>query len=92
MVQSVRLFGTGKDKKYVSKFGVIAAVTHEIDKHVGKLSSLGERFLMCRLPDISDKEQHARAERAYSNINVPRMEKELREATYQVLNMKPRSM
>jgi len=87
-----KAFGTGKDRKYTAKFGVIAAVTHELDKHIGKLSSLGERFLVCRLPEISKGEQRARAERACSNIDVSRMEKELRRAAHKVLNFDPSSI
>lgn len=87
-----KAFGTGKELKYTAKFGVIAAVTHEIDKHVGKLSALGERFLICRLPDISEAEQRARAEQACSEIDVKRMESEIKEAAHMVLNFKPPSI
>lgn len=38
-------FGTGKFKKYKSKFGIIAGVTHIIDVHSEGLTALGERFI-----------------------------------------------
>jgi len=39
-------------KEYKSKFGMIAGVTHAIDKHHRIIGDLGERFLMYRIPDV----------------------------------------
>lgn len=38
-------FGTGQFKRYDSKFGIIAGVTHIIDIHSEGLTALGERFI-----------------------------------------------
>ena len=46
-------FGTGKHPNYGAKFGLIIGVTNAIDKHTRLIASLGERFLMYRLPALA---------------------------------------
>jgi hypothetical protein len=82
-------FGTGKDTNYVSKFGLIAAVTNEIDKHLTALALLGERFLIYRCPELSDCEKRARANRASLNLKTKEQEKSFKSAAQRVLAMKP---
>lgn len=84
-----KAFGTGKDIEYRSKFGIIAAVTNEIDKHLGRLSALGERFLIYRCPQITEAEKRARADKASQNINVTAQEREIRKYAHLVLNLEP---
>lgn len=86
---SCKAFGTGKTTKYTAKFGIIAAVTNEIDKHIGALSLLGERFLIYRCPMLSDKEKRARADRASRNINTTEQEKALKDAVKEMLAIRP---
>lgn len=85
---SRKVFGTGKDDEYESKFGVIAAVTNVIDKNQGKLAALGERFITYRCPAISEKESRERCNMASKNTKVKKQEEELREAAESVLNNK----
>jgi hypothetical protein len=84
-----KVFGTGKSTYYKSKFGIIAAVTSEIDKHLAALAPLGERFLSYRLPRITDKEKRARADRASRNIETKKMERDMRRAAHRVLDLNP---
>lgn len=87
--KSRRAFGTGKSTMYVSKFGIIAGVTFEIDKHITTLAALGERFLIYRLPILSREQKKARALRASKNINVTQQEEEIRKAAHYVLDLMP---
>lgn len=83
-------FGTGEeDKIYYSHFGIITGVTNEIDNHLGALSSLGERFLIYRCPNISEKERFERAKKASRNVSVKQQEKELMLAAHRVLAIQP---
>ena len=83
------VYGTGKDISYKSKFGIIAAVTNVIDKHLNLLSILGERFLTYRLPKLSETEIEARTEMAAENKSAKTQEKEIKEAAHAVLDLKP---
>ncbi len=87
--KSRRAFGTGKAKLYNSKFGIIAGVTCELDKHITALSALGERFLIYRLPILTRKQKRARALRASRNINVKQQEKKIQQAAHYVLDLDP---
>ena len=80
-------FGTGETKEYKVKFGLIAAVTNEIDRHASLLASLGERFLMYRLPKLSDAETEARALRAAESEAASEQEVALQKAAHKVLNI-----
>jgi len=82
-------YGTGKDTEYKSKFGIIAAVTSVIDKHLHLLSSLGERFLTYRLPKLSEAETKARTLLAAENRSVKQQEEELKNAAHAVLDLNP---
>ncbi|MHC4122326.1 MAG: hypothetical protein ACYSSI_02030 [Planctomycetota bacterium] len=82
-------FGTGKDKEYTSRFGIVTAVTPEIDKHLTALSALGERFLIIRLPDISASERTKMAMKASGIASVTQMEKNIQKAAHRLLNFKP---
>ena len=84
-----KVFGTGKETFYSSKFGIIAAVTGEIDRHLGTLAPLGERFLSCRLPRLTDREKRARADRASRNTKTKQMERDMRQAAHRVLDLSP---
>jgi len=86
-----KAYGTGKDKEYESKFGIIAAVTGEIDKHLRLLSSLGERFLIYRMPKLSEAEIEARTNLAAENKSAETQERELKEVAHAVLNLKSES-
>ncbi|MHC4123853.1 MAG: hypothetical protein ACYSSI_09795 [Planctomycetota bacterium] len=82
-------FGTGKDKEYTSRFGILTAVTPEIDKHLTALAALGERFLIVRLPDIPDSERTQMAIKASRITSVKQMENEIQKAAHKLLNFKP---
>ncbi|MFC1635845.1 hypothetical protein ACFL5Z_13480 [Planctomycetota bacterium] len=80
-------YGTGTDDPYASKFGIITAVTNVIDRHLNLLSLLGERFLMYRLPLLSESETFARTLMAAENKSMETQEAELREAAHHVLDL-----
>lgn len=84
-----RAFGTGKKTLYCSSFGLIAGVTHSIDKHITALAALGERFLLFRLPVLTKKQKRARALKASQNINVTEQEMEIQKAAHHVLDLNP---
>jgi len=79
-------YGHGKDEFYKSKFGIIAAVTTAIDKHQHLISSLGERFVLYRCPEISQREE---AERCMKVLEGSTIEKEAKiaKAAKKVLSM-----
>lgn len=79
------VFGTGKSKTFVSKFGIIAGVTNVIDKHRGLLAELGERFLTYRCPDVSDEEATLRCLKVLSKAGMKQQQDEMREAATGVL-------
>jgi hypothetical protein len=87
--KSRRSFGTGKATQYESRFGIIAGVTPEIDSHLTLLSSLGERFVVYRLPELTTIQRSERALRAGRNMDVDRQEAAIQEAAHKVLDMKP---
>ncbi len=87
--KSRRAFGTGKSTMYVSKFGIIAGVTFEIDKHITTLAALGERFLIYRLPILTRDQKKARALTASRNLNVTRQEEKIQKAAHYVLDLTP---
>jgi hypothetical protein len=82
-------FGGRKNIKYTSKFGIIACVTHIIDKHHGLLASLGERFLTYRMPDISDYEKTQRSLKAMNGVSTIEQEREMSTAAQAVLQTNP---
>ena len=84
-----KVFGTGKNKFYKSKFGVITAVTNEIDKHLGALSVLGERFLVYRLPEPTEREIRARIEKASTSGSSEQQTQELMQAAHHILSLDP---
>jgi hypothetical protein len=81
------VFGTGKDTEYKTKFGILAATTPEIDRHVGLLSPLGERFLMIRQPPLTEAETKARTLLAAEGRSTKDQEEALRRAAHQVLDL-----
>ena len=87
-------FGTGKDKEYSARFGLVAAVTGVIDKHVRLLAPLGERFVICRLPETTREERKARTTEAAQNRPVSEQEAALKKAAHHVLDLdsKPATM
>jgi DNA-binding transcriptional ArsR family regulator len=81
-----KVFGTGKDIEYKSKFGVIAATTSAIDKFMTGLADVGERFITYRLPDVKVDERKIRANMAMSNGSAEQQRIEIRNAAHKVLN------
>lgn len=79
------VFGTGKSKTFVSKFGIIAGVTNVIDKHRGLLAELGERFLTYRCPDVSDEEATLRCLKVLSKAGLKQQQAEMTAAATKVL-------
>lgn len=64
-----RPFGNGLFRRYVTRFGIIAAVTPEIERYLGQFSSLGERFLSYRVAiPRSFKEQRVYLRRAQRHV------------------------
>jgi len=84
-----RTTGKGITKSYESKFGVIAAVTDEIDHHRALLSALGERFITYRIPDVSIFEQSKRCLKAMGIESVSEQTKVLTAAAHKVLARDP---
>ncbi len=84
-----REYGTGESRHYESKFGIIAAVTNEIDHHITLLSPLGERFLFYRMPELNDEQRRERALRASQNINMKQQEAEIKATAHKVLDFIP---
>lgn len=68
-----KTFGTGKTVDWKGRLTLIAGVTTIIDMHSMVFQTMGERFLMYRIPQANDMEV---AERALSNYGH---EKEMRE-------------
>ncbi len=85
-----KVFGTGKETEYSSKFGIIAAVTPAIDKHANLLAPLGERFLMYRSPPVSREERIERAMAASRNLSVEETEDALNCAAARILRRNPK--
>jgi len=81
-------FGTGV-VRCKGRFGVIACVTNAIDKHIGLLSDLGERFVTYRMPRISKFEEAKRCMKAMNNESLQEKEKEISEAALRVLEQQP---
>jgi len=73
------------NQMYEGKFGIIAAVTSDIDKHVKALSSLGERFLTFRMPVISEEETKKRCIRTQIVMNTTKQNEEIRNAAHAIL-------
>lgn len=84
-----RTTGKGETKTYVSKFGIIAAVTDEIDNHRTLLSALGERFLTYRIPDATQYEQAKRCLKAMTVASVEGQEAAMTEAAHRILAKEP---
>lgn len=87
--QCSKASGKGITKSYKSKFGVIAAVTDEIDSHRSLLSALGERFITYRIPDVTQYEQSKRCLRAMQINSVVEQSRVMSEAAQKVLANKP---
>jgi hypothetical protein len=54
----------GRTLHWQGKVGLIGGVTPTIDRHHGVMASLGERFLLLRMPPVDESEQ---ARRAYAH-------------------------
>lgn len=81
--------GKGFTKSYDVKCGIIAAVTDEIDTHRSLLSSLGERFLTYRIPDVSTYEENKRCLKAMKLFSVQEQAKAMTAAAHSVLSQDP---
>lgn len=68
----------GRQLSWSGKLGLIAGATPVLDRHHGVLSVMGERFLLCRLPEALE----AQAERALDHTGEleTQMRRELAEA------------
>jgi len=82
--------GKGVTKSYNSKFGVIAAVTDEIDSHRTLLAALGERFITYRIPDVSRHEQAKRCLKAMQGHSLEERVRTLTTAAHKVLARRPK--
>lgn len=82
-------FGTGEEKFYETKFGLIAATTNTKDNMIAELSDLGERFLSYRLPDISKSEESKRALQAMKVEATSEQKDALRTAAHVLLDSVP---
>lgn len=82
--------GKGIKKSYESKFGVIAAVTDEIDGHRALLAALGERFITYRIPDVSRHEQARRCLKAMQGDSLDERVKAMTVAAHKVLAIDPK--
>lgn len=76
---------------FKSKFGVIASVTDAIDRHLGLVSDLGERFVCCRMPHLTPYEESKMAEKAGKRESEEDKEREIAAAGKRVLSMNPRA-
>ncbi len=76
----VRYVGSdgGRQLSWTGKLGLVAGATPVLDRHHGVLSVMGERFLLCRLPEASEEQ----AERAleHTGEREAAMRRELAEA------------
>ncbi len=76
----VRYVGSdgGRQLSWTGKLGLVAGATPVLDRHHGVLSVMGERFLLCRLPEASEEQ----AERAleHTGEREAEMRRELSEA------------
>jgi hypothetical protein len=68
----------GRQLSWTGKLGLVAGATPVLDRHHGVLSVMGERFLLCRLPEALE----AQAERALAHTGEleAQMRRELAEA------------
>jgi len=80
-------YGTGKDDEYHAKIGIVAATTPEIYRRLGKISDLGERFLMYELPRPTREEAHRRTLLAAESRSKKNQEAALRAAAHCVLDL-----
>jgi DNA-binding MarR family transcriptional regulator len=76
-----RRYGTdgGTAQSWTGKVGLIAAVTPKIDTHHMVISSMGERFLLCRLESDLDTQVQQARQALTSAGSEKRMREELRE-------------
>jgi DNA-binding MarR family transcriptional regulator len=51
----------GRTLPWAGKVGLVAGVTPTIDRHHAVMGSMGERFILFRLPEVDENEQAARA-------------------------------
>ena len=51
----------GRTLSWAGKVGLVAGVTPTIDRHHAVMGSMGERFVLFRLPEVDESEQAARA-------------------------------
>jgi len=64
-------FGTGAQRIYDCKFGLVGAVTDVIDTHAATMQQLGERFLKYRLRGIDMRDRISRAlDQAHDKDNI----------------------
>lgn len=89
-----KLFGNGVQRRYSSKFGILAGVTPAIDAYSSMHSGLGERFLKFRMGGGSTVvEEKARILKALNNTgNEDSMREELQEASERFLATVPDSI
>ena len=80
-----RVLGTdgGRIYRWHGKAGAIGAVTEEIERHSSVMATMGERFLLYRMPRLDDDERETRIEKAMEHgPNVEQMRNDLRSAVY----------
>ncbi len=74
---------------HTSKFGVIAAVTNAIDRHLTVLADLGERFLSYRMPPVSEGEERKRCLKTTSIESEDEQKEAIRRAAHRLLDCDP---
>jgi len=82
----VARFGTGKEVRCRSKFGLIIGVTGAIDKHTRQVAELGERFLFYRLPPLNYTKRVQVGNKAMNDLQQKARQEELRSLAQQVLD------
>jgi len=79
--QCSKTFGTGVTRSYEVTFGIIGGITPIVEKFQVENTSLGERFIKVRMPELDAATQHKINMRSMGNINEKiKMRKELSKA------------
>ena len=72
----------GRSIGWTGKAGLVGAVTETIDSYAAVMGSMGERFALCRMPELDDEGRLAQARKAFDNAGRQvTMREELAQAT-----------
>jgi hypothetical protein len=76
----------GRTFAWAGKAGLIGAVTETIDRHLDAMGAMGERFILCRMPVLSEEDRLTQAAVAIGNTGTePAFRKELADAVHTFL-------